>query len=95
MQVVLDAKRWGWYLAGMPQYDVRVFLALVFMARGSYTVAFKNEQLISKSGVCKSLVQRAIWDLAKRGMLKVVQRIGGNYNRTIIDLSPNWVEFHG
>jgi predicted transcriptional regulator len=95
MQVVLDAKRWGWYLAGMPQYDVRVFLALVFMARGSYTVAFKNEQLISKSGVCKSLVQRAIWDLAKRGMLKVVQRIGGNYNRTIIDLSPDWVEFHG
>jgi predicted transcriptional regulator len=95
MQVVLDAKRWGWYLAGMPQYDVRVFLALVFMARGSYTVAFKNEQLISKSGVCKSLVQRAIWDLAKRGMLKVVQRIGGNYNRTIVDLSPDWVEFHG
>jgi predicted transcriptional regulator len=95
MQVVLDAKRWGWYLAGMPQYDVRVFLALVFMAKGSYTVAFKNEQLISQSGVCKSLVQRAIWDLAKRGMLKVVQRIGGNYNRTIIDLSPDWVEFHG
>lgn len=91
MKVVLDARRWGEALPGLPQYDVRIFLALAFMIDYNPRITFVNDELIAKSGVCKSLVQRGLWDLHKRGMLQVVERVGGSYNRTTVELSPEWV----
>ena len=91
--VVFDAQRWANALPEMPQYEVRVFLALCLMAEGSPRFTFRNEDLIGQSGVCKSLVQRGIWALAKRQMMVLVERIGGHANRTTVILSPKWVTF--
>ena len=93
MEIILDAARWGSALPDLPQYDVRIFLTLAAMIDYNPTVTFVNEELIAKSGVCKSLVQRGLWEMNKIGMLKVVERIGGSYNRTTVELSPEWATF--
>ena len=93
MKIILDAARWGSALPDLPQYDVRVFLALAAMGGGSQCVSFVNQELISKSGVCKSLVQRGLWDMHKIGMLTIKERVGGSRNHTTVELSPEWVTF--
>jgi hypothetical protein len=77
----------------MKQSEVRVFLALAVMAGGEASITFQNGNLIKQSGVCKSLVQTAIWSLHKRGILHISERLGGSANRTTIEFSPDWVSF--